>query len=413
MNHFLAGVVSMAGEINVYVVRRPNKKNLHLRYKCPITGERFERSSGETSEKEARKRAGEWEAELRAGGGGKLSLNWDEFRTAYETATEVSLRSGTGAKIAGMFNVVEEFMKPDNIKRITPQWLTKFQRRLLDDGRAPATVESHFRHLKAAMNWAKEQGAIPSVPQFPRLKQARSAKVMKGRPITGEEFDRMLAAVDVEFPLQADWNATRRKRVQEQRDSIKFLLRGLWLSGLRLEESLTLTWDRWADGIRVDFVKDHVFLLIPAESEKGGKDRVYPTTSDFAEFLRAVPEEQRNGFVFNPIFHRGLSRRLNTVSERLTRVGKTAQVKVDQKGDKAVWASAHDLRRAFATRWAMRVPSMVLKELMRHQSISTTEKYYVGQNAEQMAIFLAGLESPAAAVSRNVSAEKTEAIAER
>lgn len=403
----------MAGEINVYVVRRPNKKNLHLRYQCPITGERFERSSGETCEKEARKRAGKWEAELRAGGGGKLSFIWEEFRTAYENATEVSLRIGTASKIAGMFNVVEELMKPDNIKRITPQWLTKFQRRLLDGGRAPATVESHFRHLKAAMNWAKEQGVIPFVPQFPRLKQARSAKVMKGRPIISEEFERMLSAVDVDFPIQSDWKPARIKRVQEQRDSIKFHLRGLWLSGLRLEESLTLTWDRWADGIRVDFAKDHVFLLIPAESEKGGKDRVYPTTSDFAEFLRAVPEEKRTGFVFNPIFHRGFSRRLNTVSDRIVRIGKTAKIKVDQKGDKAVWASAHDLRRAFAVRWAMRVPSMVLKELMRHQSISTTEKYYVGQNAEQMAIFLAGLAIPPAATARNESAEKTESAIER
>jgi integrase len=315
----------------------------------------------------------------------------EEFRTAYEAATEVSLRVGTASKIAGMFNVVEELMKLDNVKRITPQWLTKFQRRLLECGRAPATVESHFRHLKAAMNWAKEQGVIPSVPQFPRLKQARSAKVMKGRPITGEEFERMLAAVDVEFPLQADWGPARRKRVQEQRDSIKFLLRGLWLPGLRLEESLTPTWDRWADGIRVDFAKDHVLLLIPAESEKGGRDRVYPTTADFAEFLRAGPEDQRQGFVFNPVFHRGLSRRLNTVSDRLVRIGKSAQVKVDERAGKAVWASAHDLRRAFAARWAMSVPSMVLKELMRHQSIATTEKYYVGQNAEQIAVLLARL----------------------
>ena len=403
----------MVGEINVYVVARPDRKFLSLRYQCPVTGERFERSSGETSEKEARKRAGKWEEELRAGRGGKVSVNWDEFRTAYENATEVSLRAGTGAKIAGMFNIVEEFMKPDNIKRITPQWLTKFQRRLLDSGREPATVESHFRHLKAAMNWGKEQGVIPSVPQFPRLKQARSAKVMKGRPITGEEFERMLAAVDVEFPLQSDWSSSRKKRVQEQRDSIKFLLRGLWLSGLRLEESLSLTWDQWADGIRVDIAKDHVYLLIPAESEKGGKDRVYPTTLDFAEFLRAVPEDQRKGYVFNPFFHRGTSRRLNTVSDRIVKIGKTAKVKVDQKGDKAIWASAHDLRRAFATRWAMRVPSMVLKELMRHQSISTTEKYYVGQNAEQMAIFLAGVAIPELTASRTEPDSKSEQPVER
>jgi hypothetical protein len=41
------------------------------------------------------------------------------------------------------------------------------------------------------------------------------------------------------------------------------------------------------------------------------------------------------------------------------------------------YASAHDLRRAFGTRWAKRVMPAVLKRLMRHASIDTTMTYYV------------------------------------
>lgn len=77
-------------------------------------------------------------------------------------------------------------------------------------------------------------------------------------------------------------------------------------------------------------------------------------------------------------------------------LGETAAIKVDQRGDEAIWASAHDLRRAFAARWCTKGPSMVLKELMRHQSLTTTEKYYVGQNAQQTALLLAGLMPPVA-----------------
>ncbi len=392
----------MADEINVNVIRRKGRKFFYLRYKCPITGERVEKSSGEQTEKEARRRAAEWQAELRAGGGGKVSVRWEEFRSGYECATDISLRAGTSSKIASMCNVVETYMKPDTVRRINSQWLTKFQTRLLENGLSPATVESHCRHLKAALNWGKEQGIIHSVPQFPRLKQARAAKVMKGRPITGEEFDRMLEAVDTDFPIVATWKLERIQRVQLQRNSMKFLIRGLWLSGLRLGEALCLTWDQWADGIRVDIAGDHVYLLIPAESEKGGRDRVYPTTPDFAEFLRAVPEEQRSGFVFNPMMPKGMCRRLDTVSKRIMRIGRLAQVKVDQRGGETIWASAHDLRRAFASRWCMRVPSMVLKELMRHASLSTTEKFYVGQNAQQTAQLLASLMLPA----MNSGAEK-------
>ena len=56
--------------------------------------------------------------------------------------------------------------------------------------------------------------------------------------------------------------------------------------------------------------------------------------------------------------------------------GKTGKVK---------YASAHDLRRSFGDRSARRVMPQILKELMRHESISTTERYYVGRNAQATA----------------------------
>ncbi|MFZ9093062.1 MAG: hypothetical protein ACO3FE_23530 [Planctomycetaceae bacterium] len=69
-------------------------------------------------------------------------------------------------------------------------------------------------------------------------------------------------------------------------------------------------------------------------------------------------------------------------------------MKVDEREDKngnrkTVWASAHDLRRAFGTRMSRLVTSSVLKELMRHESIQTTEKYYIDANAEDTARLLA------------------------
>ena len=49
------------------------------------------------------------------------------------------------------------------------------------------------------------------------------------------------------------------------------------------------------------------------------------------------------------------------------------------------FASAHDLRRSFGERWAERVLPKVLMELMRHESIGTTMRFYVGQNAQRTA----------------------------
>ena len=389
----------MAEEINVIVVKRARDRFFYLRYSCPITGERIEKSSGESTEKEARKRAGEWQAELQAGGGKASSAKWQPFRLRYETDKVFTLRVRTAEKICSMFNVIEEVMKPDNLRRINPQWLATLQRRLLEGGRSPATVDGIFRHFKAAMNWAKEQNIIQQVPKFPKLKQARSAKLMKGRPITGEEFDRMIVAIQTEYPIDENWKQERIAKVQDQRNSLELLLRGLWLSGLRLGEALSLSWDQWADGIRVDTSGKYVMLLIPAEAEKGGRDRVYPVTPDFADFLRSVPMEKRIGLVFNPILYRGVCHRIDTVSRSISGIGQTAKVKVDEKANRdkskppvAVWASAHDFRRAFGFRWSRKVNSMVLKELMRHSNVSTTEKYYVGINADETAALLAGLQ---------------------
>ncbi len=46
------------------------------------------------------------------------------------------------------------------------------------------------------------------------------------------------------------------------------------------------------------------------------------------------------------------------------------------------YASAHDLRRSFGTRWASRVKPTTLQLLMRHESIETTLKYYVAQDTD-------------------------------
>jgi integrase len=51
-------------------------------------------------------------------------------------------------------------------------------------------------------------------------------------------------------------------------------------------------------------------------------------------------------------------------------------------------ASAHDLRRAFGERWSSKLMPSQLMVVMRHESIDTTMKFYVGRNAERTAAIL-------------------------
>ena len=125
---------------------------------------------------------------------------------------------------------------------------------------------------------------LAEVPKIKMPKRAKGSKVMKGRPITGEEFDRMLDKVDsiVNDVVAPSW---------------RYLLRGLWLSGLRLDEALNLYWDR-PDRLRVDLDGRRPMFHILAEHEKGKRDRLLPMAPEFAEMLDLAPENERRGRVF-------------------------------------------------------------------------------------------------------------------
>ena len=85
--------------------------------------------------------------------------------------------------------------------------------------------------------------------------------MMKGRPITGEEFDRLIMAVEKVRPQDAEqWRR---------------ILWGLWLSGLRSSEAVFLSWDLDAP-FSIDLSGRQPAFLIRAEAQKSRKDERVP-----------------------------------------------------------------------------------------------------------------------------------------
>jgi integrase len=209
---------------------------------------------------------------------------------------------------------------------------------------------------------------------------------MKGRPISLEEFERMLRAVP-----RAGGQADHRLDLRHRR-RVAVLPAWLWLSGLRLTESLELRWDEAPGALVADFTGRRPMLRIPAESEKGNTHRLLLMAPEFSELLDSVPIERRRSQVFR--FPVDCPRTPHSVCQRVVAIGKAAGIvvkqrqKLDDKGKLATvnqCASDHDLRRSFGFRWSRKVMPTVLRELMRHESIETTMRYYVGQNAESTA----------------------------
>ena len=179
--------------------------------------------------------------------------------------------------------------------------------------------------------WANRQGYLPKVPAF-NMPNGGGGK-MKGRPITLEEFERILTVTP--------------KIVGEQAaDSWRLLLRGLWWSGLRLGEAMALRWDKQPDGVGVMLNGKKSVLAFDADSQKSGKVQLVPLAPEAVQLLE--PLQEPSGYVFTPRRKDGLpmARDVDRAGKIITWIGRKAQVLVNKQTGKS--ASAHDLRRAFA-----------------------------------------------------------------
>ena len=112
-----------------------------------------------------------------------------------------SLAAGTGRKIATVFNAVEKAIPRvagGKLTDLNAEVLSRFQAALRDGRRSEATIASYLATLQSALKWAADCGMIPAVPKIKhprRGKRDRKGGKGKGRPLSGEEFDRMLDKV--------------------------------------------------------------------------------------------------------------------------------------------------------------------------------------------------------------------------
>ena len=380
----------MSDEIEVKVHSYGPTRPLSLVYIDPISGKKKAKSSGTTDWRDAERMAGELEKELRAGLYTSPSkITWKQFRERCESERLASQSASTRRTTGTAFNLVERILNPDRLCKVTTATMSRMIATLRAEKMRESTLACYLRHLKAAFRWAKRMGLLAVVSEFdmPRAGDA------KARPVTTEEFERMLVKVA----------KVRPRDTQAWTD----LLTGLWLSGLRLGEALRLSWDADAP-FAVSLSGRFPAFAIEALAQKGRRDERLPMTPDFARWLlESTPEDRRTGPVFKlPSLRDGQPISMTKVTVAIGKIGEVAGVVV-ANGEKRVkdketgnqilvtmkkFATAHDLRRSFGTRWAKKVMPAVLQRLMRHASINTTMRYYVGIEADDVAAELWALD---------------------
>lgn len=347
-----------------FVVRRKGARLYQLRYVLR-DGTIKERSTKESTKRGAERRALEILKEVDEAGCLEI-YGWQEFCHRY-LAEHLGNRPFKSREAFITATARFDSLCPVRfVSDITSQVLVTFAVRLRAEGKSEATIQAYRDHIMAALRWAEEVEVIKQRPKPPRLSRVPTGS--RGRPLTLEEFERMCSFLPVV--------------VGESADRWKWNLEAMWLSGFRLGETFCLHWEQQVEGhylIGLDTDRPKVF--IDQNAEKAFQNRVLPLTPDFAEHLRTIPSNRRNGTVWKWPLSRGYTTNAKTVGKRISELGRLAKIKTG----KSKYASAHDLRRSFGARWAMKVQPFVLRTLMRHASVTTTERFYVGNDADRVA----------------------------
>lgn len=344
--------------IRVYVIDM-KREFYYLQWDDPTTGRRITRSSKCKTRRDAERAALQKEKELAEGHGVYGRQRWKDFVSRYHMEHLSSLAVRSESKALSVLDSYERRMQPMWLDAINSASISTYAAKLRSDGLREATIAAHLRTLRAALAWAKEKGFIGIVPQMPKIRRAAGGRMAKGRPLSASEFAKMLRATrDV---VGENWRAWVR------------LQRGLWLSGLRLGEAMQLRWNP-GNHPSVDLTGSG-WILIPASCNKSHRDERLPMTQDFAAWLRRRPEKA--GLVLAPECSE------NRATKVISAIGAAAKIVTDHATGRT--ATAHDLRRSFAQRWAAHLSVIDLQRLMRHGSIETTRSYYLDADSEGLA----------------------------
>ena len=381
-------------EFRVQVVKYPDRAAFVLRWRDPMTNRMMTKTAGTTIRKEATRAAGVLQAELESGKHQPANkLTWAAFKERLYAEYYPTVGERTQEKADTVIAAIERVLNPQLLSQLTNEKLSFFASQVRSEttskdgktsiARGEATVASYLRVVLTILRWAHDLGLIATAPKLTKSARSKGKPTGKARAVTAEEFDRLLVAVPKGLVTKSK-HGEPIEPTAAMAEAWRFLLSGLWSSGFRLGEALRLSWDD-DTAPRVDMSGKRGVVRFPAGSQKSGKAETWPMPPDFVALLESIPEGLRRGRVFKVSTTGSERPTANHVMRVISGIGEAAGIIVAKTAKGTKYASAHDLRRGFCTRWARLVMPQVLCRMARHASVQTTMSFYVTQSAEDTA----------------------------
>lgn len=254
-----------------------------------------------------------------------------------EAALILFTRKGFNQKNMRMYELAfESFRKVcgnPKIKDVSNKHYMQFRNYLLEN-RAYSTAATYVNYLRIFFNFLKDEELYKERNPFKRLKEKPKTIVS----IPGEHFEQLF-----------------RYFTENDKMELYRFIKFLYLTGFRLNEALQFTWEQ----VRFD---ENIILV---QNFKDNRIDIFPMYKELKEFLETFMKEQGNLFRYKA----------------------RHALKLFQDSLKALnfpRYTIHDIRRTFASRYAVKLTPVELKAIMRHRDIKTTLAHYISLDIKKI-----------------------------
>ena len=295
-------------------------------------------------------------------------ITFEEFLDLYKAHAKVHNAPGTvrlNLEALKRFRVHIATIAPHKqslrLSDVSPEWIESFKRARLSNGASPTTVHRNLGTLSVFFNLALRQNYLRYNP----MKQVPPVPVVKNRipkTLDRDQINALIAAAESPVPLVGrggKGQGNTRPRTTPLADAIVFALN----TGARLGEMLYLEWN--------DVDLDAEMVSFRCKAEHMLKDRAERRVRANEAVLAILRRRKLAAAGVRWVFP-------SAVGGTLERANAFRELKIAAKRAGVPGANFKILRATFATMCAKKIPPFVLKEVMGHSSIRTTETFYVG-----------------------------------
>lgn len=149
----------------VYVVKYGDRKDLALRFKCPITKKQYQRTAATPDQALAAEAAEEWEDELNEGGYlPPVAVPWQTFLADFETNHLQDVEPIDRAATLEALGKFGSLVEVENLTDVSKHHVDYFRRRLRASGEPLDSIGPTLGRVLHAFQWAERERLIKRAP---------------------------------------------------------------------------------------------------------------------------------------------------------------------------------------------------------------------------------------------------------